>query len=77
MVKHTQTIRQQHPTNCLSVFDHAVKLALKGLKIELGYYRYGITHMAKSLCLIEGLIKSPPFQISKNGRISDIARQIW
>ena len=22
MVKHTQTIRQQKPTNCLSVFDH-------------------------------------------------------
>ena len=30
MVKHTQTIRRQ-PTNCLSVFDHFVKLALKGL----------------------------------------------
>ena len=28
MVKHTQTIRQQ------SVFDHFVKLALKGLKLE-------------------------------------------
>ena len=22
MVKHTQTIRQQKPTNCLSLFDH-------------------------------------------------------
>ena len=32
MVKHTQTIRQQHRTNCLSVFDHFVGLALKGLK---------------------------------------------
>ena len=29
MVKHTLTI----PTNCLSVFDHFVGLALKGLKI--------------------------------------------
>ena len=27
MVKHTKTIR----LNCLSVFDHSVKLALKGL----------------------------------------------
>ena len=31
MVKHTQTIRQQIETNCLSVFDHFVELALKGL----------------------------------------------
>ena len=32
MIKHTQTIRQLLPTNCLSVFDHFVGLALKGLK---------------------------------------------
>ena len=31
MVKHTQTIRQLLPTNCLSVYDHFVGLALKGL----------------------------------------------
>ena len=31
MVKHTQTIRRQKFTNCLSVFDHFVRLALKGL----------------------------------------------
>ena len=30
MTKHSQTIRRQ-PTNCLSVFDHFVGLALKGL----------------------------------------------
>ena len=35
MVKHTQTIRRQQPTNCLTVFDHFVKLALKGLIIYL------------------------------------------
>ena len=33
MVKHTQTIRQQKPTNCLSVTDHFVGLALKGLRL--------------------------------------------
>ena len=27
----TQAIRRQHPANCLSVFDHVVGLALKGL----------------------------------------------
>ena len=31
MVKHTQKIRQQQPTNFLSMFDHFVGLALKGL----------------------------------------------
>ena len=31
MVKHTQTIRRKKFTNCLSVFDHFVRLALKGL----------------------------------------------
>ena len=32
MVKHTQTIRRQIADKCLSVLDHFVKLALKGLK---------------------------------------------
>ena len=32
MVKHTQTIRRKLPTNCLRVFDHFVKLVVKGLK---------------------------------------------
>ena len=32
VVKHTQTIRRQQPTNCLTVFDHFVDLALKPLK---------------------------------------------
>ena len=31
MVKHTQTIRRQQPMNYLSVFDHFVWVALKGL----------------------------------------------
>ena len=31
MIKQTQTIRRLLPTNCLSVFDHFVKLELKGL----------------------------------------------
>ena len=32
LAKHTQIIRRLLPTNCLSVFDHFVGLALKGLK---------------------------------------------
>ena len=33
MVKHTQIIRRQKPTNYLSVFDHFVGLALKRLSL--------------------------------------------
>ena len=32
MVKHNKIIRQQQLTTCLSVFDHFVGFALKGLK---------------------------------------------
>ena len=32
MAKHAQTIRRQQSTNFLSVFDHFVGLALKGLR---------------------------------------------
>ena len=39
MVKHSQTIRWQKPTNCLSVFDHFWGLVLKGLKGDSGGFR--------------------------------------
>ena len=32
MAKRTQTIRRQIADECLSVFDHFVKLTLKGLR---------------------------------------------
>ena len=32
MVKHTQPVPRQQPTNCLNVLDHFVGLALKELK---------------------------------------------
>ena len=34
LVKYTQTIRRQQPTNCLSVFDHFEGLGLKGLIVN-------------------------------------------
>ena len=34
MVRHTQTIRFQQPPNYLSVFDHFLGLALKGLTLS-------------------------------------------
>ena len=38
MVKLTQAIRRLLPTNCLSVFDHFVGLALKGLSELINLY---------------------------------------
>ena len=39
MVKHSQTIRRELPTICLSVFDHFVGLALKGLTSYWKHYQ--------------------------------------
>ena len=38
MVRHAQTIRRLLRTNCLSVFDHLVGLALKGLNSNVTSY---------------------------------------
>ena len=46
MVKHSQTIRRQKPTNCLSVFDHFVECALKGCTIEV---KSVLTNLLQSL----------------------------
>ena len=43
MIKNTQTIRQQQPMNCLSVFDNFVGLAVKGLNsifLKIGKFRH-------------------------------------
>ena len=45
MVKHTQTIRRQQPTNCLTVFDHFVGLALEGLLGIRKYFRYNFMNI--------------------------------
>ena len=36
MVKHTETIRQQQPTNCSSVFDYYVELVLRRYTFFVG-----------------------------------------
>ena len=38
MVKHTQKFVGKLPTNCLSVFDHFVILALKGLSVQQEFF---------------------------------------
>ena len=47
MVKHIQTILWQQPTNCLSVFDHFVKLALEGLRQKVYICIYAYTDINK------------------------------
>ena len=60
MTKHTQTIRRQKATNYLSVFDHFVRLALKGIK---GMREGGESKI--SLCYPSGLGASPVFSLAQ------------
>ena len=50
MVKQTQTIRWQQPTNCLSVFEHFVKLALKGLTRTGGMNKTSLYTSVVTIC---------------------------
>ena len=49
MVKHTQIIYWQMPSNCLSVSDHFVGLTLKGLN---GLTRMNLKNAAMSLFML-------------------------
>ena len=57
MVKHTQTIPWLSPTNCLNLFDHFVRLLLKGLTtflavfLEISLTRIGLRPNFKSRIL--------------------------
>ena len=48
MVKHTQKICRLLPTNYLSVFDHFVLLALKGLMIVAD-----VNNLVTAICLLK------------------------
>ena len=50
MVKYTQTIRRQQSTSCLSVFDHFVGLALKGLRLTTSLYNVDIVNVQSRYC---------------------------
>ena len=48
----TQTIRRQQPTNCLSVFDHFVGLALKGLDWSVcNYLGWSYLNLVMFICM--------------------------
>ena len=70
MVKHTQRIRCQQPTNCLCVFEHFVGFALKG------FIEYNMRNMflCKSYTKYDGETISRPF--SKKIKIEHISRSI-
>ena len=44
MVKHIQTVHRLLPANCLSVFDHFVGLARKGLTQRVRTFIYYLDH---------------------------------
>ena len=68
MVKHTQTICQLLPTNCLSVFDPFVGLVLKGLK---RIYRFKRATMLFSIEPLERPFTSSENWLKINGVIFD------
>ena len=46
MVKCTQKIRGQQPTNCLGVFDHFMVLKLKGLTVITTEVLQGLNYVS-------------------------------
>ena len=63
MVKHTQTIGRQQPTNFLTVSDHFVGLTLKGLSQGYNLFQYFL------------VLKSDKFENHENFRF--ILHKIW
>ena len=57
MVKHTQTIYRLLQTSCLSVFDHFVGLAIKGLSMSKNVFRHYPVPSELKKC-IAGIIHS-------------------
>ena len=53
MVKHIQAIRLMLPTNCLSVFDHFVGLALKKSTYFTPVYHFNIFWKRQNISGIE------------------------
>ena len=70
MVKNTQTIRRLLPMNCLSVFDHFVRLALEGIIVASVYkkeiecngffFQYGGTYRSshRRCCIKKAVLKN-------------------
>ena len=61
MIKLTQTNLRQQLTNCLSLFDHFVGLALKGLNIQ-------ILQIARSKLILRKKCSKTKFPITPNAK---------
>ena len=62
MDKHTQTIRRQQATNWLSLFDHFVGLAFKGLRASVIFLWFCISRCFVTMfnsCLATGFLLYP------------------
>ena len=71
MVKHTKTIRSL-PTNCLSVFDHFLGLALKKVNIA-SFFKY---YISTRVNLFHGNVPSLyPLKMSEN--LSEMPKKSW
>ena len=55
MIRHTQTICQQKPTNFLSLFDHFAELTLKGLRRQADLENAVILVLISALAYLESL----------------------
>ena len=64
MVKHTQTIRQLSPMNCLNAFDHFEGLPLKGLITPPKSYKKKYFRGPHTILLIQKIFK--PFSCNRN-----------
>ena len=62
MVKHTETIRRQKPTNCLSMFDHFVNLARQGLITIYDIFLVeSVVESSKMSLLFDDVLDTYPF----------------
>ena len=57
MLKHTETIRRQKPTNCLIVFGRFIGLTLKGLKLWIKDFRSKFIRLFRVFCLFLNTFK--------------------
>ena len=71
MVKHVQTIHQQRPTICLSVLNHFVWLALKGLtKYILDFNFQSSNYLDKAMSDTQNFSAFPSFVLSPEKLLS-------
>ena len=80
VIKHSQRIRQQKPTNCLRVFDHFVGLVLKelnGLKSSLWEKSYFVGLALKGLKSLVTKLSYGKGTAKKYGMVPFNPYEVW